>query len=84
MEVIFEEKVDGTNLGLSLSATQEILAQNRSHYTSGGEHHQYGPLKQWICEHHSSLKKILTTPDHEQRAASEGLTLFGMSIHIRP
>lgn len=76
-EAIVEEKIDGANLGFSLSVSGKILVQNRSHYISGGDHRQFGPLKQWICEHLSSLKKILTTTHHEQRAASQGLILFG-------
>mmetsp|Transcript_20495 Transcript_20495/g.44597 ORF Transcript_20495/g.44597 Transcript_20495/m.44597 type:complete len:397 (-) Transcript_20495:525-1715(-) len=77
-EVVVEEKIDGANLGFSLSATGEILAQNRSHYVSEGDHRQFGRLKSWINEHRSSLTTVLTPPDYIQRAAGQGLILFGM------
>ena len=76
--VIAEEKIDGANLGFSLSSALEILAQNRSHYVTQADHNQFGPLPSWIDKHRLSLVKILSSPtDFEERAASQGLILYG-------
>ena len=76
--VIAEEKIDGANLGFSLSGTLEILAQNRSKFVTEAEHRQFAPLSSWIHKHRKSLLKILSSPtDFEQRAASQGLILYG-------
>lgn len=78
VNVIVEEKIDGANLGFALSATGEILAQNRSHFVTKADHHQFGVLPSWIHEHRKSLVKILSSPnDFKQRAASQGLILYG-------
>mmetsp|Transcript_4416 Transcript_4416/g.10612 ORF Transcript_4416/g.10612 Transcript_4416/m.10612 type:complete len:1152 (-) Transcript_4416:225-3680(-) len=76
--VIVEEKIDGANLGFSLSGTGQILAQNRSHFVTEADHSQFGTLASWIHEHRKSIVKILSSPtDFEQRAASQGLILYG-------
>ena len=78
VSAVVEEKIDGANLGFSLSATGEILAQNRSHFVTKADHHQFGVLPSWIHEHRKSLVKILSSPtDFKQRAASQGLILYG-------
>lgn len=76
-QVIIEEKIDGANMGFSLSASGDVITQNRNHYTSSADHCQFGPLTAWVAEHRSSLVKILTTLDHRQRVPSQGLILFG-------
>ena len=76
--VIVEEKIDGANLGFSLSVTGQIQAQNRSHFVTQAEHRQFGQLTLWIHEHRSVLVRILSSPsDHDQRAARQGWILFG-------
>ena len=60
-DVIVEEKIDGANLGFSLSPTSDILAQNRSHYVTEADHSQFGPLPLWIENHRQVLRKILST-----------------------
>ena len=57
--VVAEEKVDGANLGFSLSATYEVQAQNRSHYVNQQTHAQFKPLGQWIDEHSWALCQLL-------------------------
>jgi len=74
--VIIEEKVDGANMGISLSASGKVLAQNRSHYISSGDHAQFNPLHAWIAEHNTALYNILSL-GQEDRAASQGLILYG-------
>ena len=71
-----EEKVDGANFGLSLTADGKVFAQNRSHYVSSGDHAQFSPLTAWIEEHRSALINILNN-GQGNRTASQGLILYG-------
>jgi len=75
-DVIIEEKVDGANFGITLSADGQIVTQNRSHYVSSGDHAQFSPLMQWIEVHRSSLVNLLQVGGGG-RTASQGLVLFG-------
>ena len=57
-QVIIEEKIDGSNLGISLCPYScQILVQNRSHYISRGDHAQYNRIPEWIEQH----RQVLTT-----------------------
>lgn len=61
--VTVEEKVDGANLGLSVSADGEIRAQNRGHYIVQGHcHPQFKPLFRWIDARRQALLDTLN-PD---------------------
>jgi len=74
--VLLQEKVDGSNLGLSLSYDgKDVLVQNRSHYLNSGEHPQYGPLNTWIDMHREALLNILKS--NEKRSSRHGLILYG-------
>ena len=57
--VVAEEKVDGANLGLSLSADYEVRAQNRSHWVCSGSHAQFKGLDGWLDEHSWALCQLL-------------------------
>jgi atypical dual specificity phosphatase len=57
--VIITEKVDGANMGFSLSADRELLVQNRSHYITSTTHAQFRPLYVWIETHREGLYKVL-------------------------
>jgi ATP-dependent RNA circularization protein (DNA/RNA ligase family) len=58
--VIVEEKVDGANVGLSLSASGDILIQNRGSYLSRyHSHEQFGPLFAWVAERTRALSDLL-------------------------
>ena len=58
--VIIEEKVDGSNLGISkCPISGKLLVQNRSHYISNGDHIQYSRINEWIEEHRQALNLIL-------------------------
>jgi len=57
--VIAEEKIDGANLGLSLTKSFEIRVQNRSHYVNAESHGQFRSLDAWLDEHHGTLCQIL-------------------------
>lgn len=74
--VLLQEKIDGSNLGLSLSYDgQQIYVQNRSHYISCGDHAQYGPINTWIDVHRDALLQILKS--HDKRSSRHGLILYG-------
>ena len=46
--LVIEEKVDGSNVGISFQ-NGELLLQNRSHYLSGGyKEKQYDLFKLWV------------------------------------
>lgn len=78
-----EEKVDGANFGLSLSSGK-IIAQNRSHYISSGDHAQFSPLASWVEEHRTSLTNILSHGvQSNNKAASQGLVLYGEWVVAR-
>jgi hypothetical protein len=57
--LVFEEKIDGANLGIMIDYTGRILAQNRSHYVCDGIATQFNGLDIWISDHEVGLRKIL-------------------------
>tara|TARA_B110001452_G_scaffold106178_1_gene88003 strand:+ start:113 stop:1342 length:1230 start_codon:yes stop_codon:yes gene_type:complete len=72
--VVAEEKVDGANLGLSLTRDYEVVCQNRAKYVCSESHAQYRPLDGWLAEHSWALCQLLTPEDE---------VLFGEWCHIR-
>lgn len=58
-KVVITEKIDGANLGFSLSPSRGLLVQNRSHYIHSGEHPQFKVLDLWISDHRESLYAVL-------------------------
>jgi atypical dual specificity phosphatase len=57
--VIITEKVDGANMGFSLSDDRQLLVQNRSHYVTSTAHAQFRPLHLWMETHREGLYSIL-------------------------
>jgi len=57
--VIAEEKVDGANVGFSLTASYEVRVQNRSHYVTSETSTQFKALQAWIDEHSWMLCSVL-------------------------
>ncbi|KAI0640248.1 ATP dependent DNA ligase [Trametes polyzona] len=58
--IVLTEKVDGANMGFSLSADRtQILVQNRSHYVHPGTHAQFGRLGLWVERHRAGLLRVL-------------------------
>ncbi|CAF4344521.1 unnamed protein product, partial [Adineta steineri] len=57
--VVITEKVDGANMGFSLSADRELTVQNRSHYVTSTTHAQFRPLYTWIETHREGLYSVL-------------------------
>lgn len=46
--LIVEEKIDGSNCGISFAENGELLLQSRGHYLRGGPREkQFNLLKQW-------------------------------------
>lgn len=67
-DVIVEEKIDGANVGLSVSPDGDIAAQNRGGYlTRSHAHEQFRRLWPWIDQHRDGLFDKL----------GENLVLFG-------
>jgi ATP-dependent RNA circularization protein (DNA/RNA ligase family) len=66
--VLVEEKVDGANLGISVSKGGSILAQNRGAYIERDTAHpQFRPLFRWLDTHRHAIADAL----------GEYLILFG-------
>jgi ATP-dependent RNA circularization protein (DNA/RNA ligase family) len=59
LPVTIEEKVDGANIGFSLTADGDIAVQNRGHYITADSHPQYRLLQEWITRHNESLFELL-------------------------
>ena len=62
--LLLEEKLDGANLGLSLSKDFQVLCQNRSHYVNSQTHSQFKGLDEWIAQHQTALWEILEPERH--------------------
>ena len=61
-QIICEEKIDGANLGISLSGFDlKLLSQNRGHYINHQTHSQFKKLDDWSNLHRDDLLKILFT-----------------------
>jgi len=55
-----EEKIDGANLGISITEDYEIRFQNRSHYVTTETASQWKTLDQWKKQHQEALYSFLT------------------------
>lgn len=54
--LVVEEKLDGANAGISLSAAGELMLQSRGHYLTGGSRErQFNLFKQWAVAHEDWL-----------------------------
>ena len=63
--VSVEEKVDGANLGISISPSNyRLLVQNRAHYVNSQTHKQFSGLDQWLEEHSAGLFEVLVPGRH--------------------
>lgn len=57
--ITIEEKVDGSNMGISLNAEYKFEIQNRSHIIKTNEHEQYSMVDMWVGDHYNDLIFIL-------------------------
>lgn len=60
--IVVEEKVDGANLGISITADYQIQFQNRSHYVNSATATQFKGLDKWVTQH-PGIWQVLTSPD---------------------
>ncbi len=58
-EVIVEEKLDGANLGFSVSHFGRVQAQNRGQYLSEPYSGQFSRLAAWLGQHQDQLLSLL-------------------------
>lgn len=57
---VITEKVDGANMGFSLSSDRsQVIIQNRSHYVNSSTHEQFKKLGLWVERHLEDLYKVL-------------------------
>jgi hypothetical protein len=58
--LIIEEKLDGSNSGISFGPDGSLIFQSRGHVLSGGpRERQFDLLKRWAHHHVSALREIL-------------------------
>lgn len=60
-EVVLEEKLDGANLGFSVSPEGVLRAQNRGQYLLQPYHGQFARLTPWLAAHEDKLFDALGT-----------------------
>ncbi|WVQ63730.1 uncharacterized protein L199_001883 [Kwoniella botswanensis] len=73
-KVIITEKIDGANMGLSLSPDRsKIIVQNRSHYINPTSHEQFKKLGYWVETHRDKLIRLLGRDEY----FAERYLLFG-------
>ena len=70
-EVAIEEKLDGANLGFSLSPDGDLQAQNRGQYLYTPHAGQFARLPDWLAVHGDTLHAVLALH------ADAGMMLFG-------
>lgn len=61
-DVVVEEKLDGANLGFSMSPDGSLRAQNRGQYLTEPVAGQFARLPAWLAQHGDVLRRVLT-PD---------------------
>lgn len=60
VELVVEEKLDGSNCGISFDETRRLVLQSRGHVLTGGaREEQFDLLKRWAHHHSQSLREIL-------------------------
>jgi len=58
-DLVIEEKLDGANLGFSVTVDGTLQAQNRSHYLTEPYMGQFSRLRSWMPFHENKLIKAL-------------------------
>lgn len=59
-DVVVEEKLDGANVGLSLTPDGSLRAQNRGQYLTDPHAGQFARLPAWLAQHDEALHSALT------------------------
>lgn len=58
--ILLEEKVDGANIGISLSHNGDLLIQNRGNYILPGSHPQFNQIWDWAYSRISLLSQFIS------------------------
>jgi len=58
-DVVVEEKLDGANVGFSLTSDGGLRAQNRGQYLSEPHAGQFARLPTWLAQHGEALRSVL-------------------------
>lgn len=58
-DVVVEEKLDGANLGFSLTSDGGLRAQNRGQYLAEPHAGQFARLPTWLAQHGEALRSVL-------------------------
>jgi ATP-dependent RNA circularization protein (DNA/RNA ligase family) len=58
-DVLVEEKLDGANVGLSLTPDGSLRAQNRGQYLEQPRVGQFARLPAWLAQHEEGLRSVL-------------------------
>lgn len=75
--VLITEKIDGANMGFSLSADRQLLVQNRSHFVNSSTHSQFKKLDSWIERHREELFGLL----NRDKYFPQRYVLYGEWMH---
>ncbi|KAL5346531.1 hypothetical protein ACLOAV_008802 [Pseudogymnoascus australis] len=75
--VVITEKIDGANMGFSLSSDRQLLVQNRSHFVNSSSHSQFKKLDSWIERHREELFELL----NRDRYFPQRYILYGEWMH---
>jgi len=60
LSLVFEEKLDGANSGISFDEDGDLILQSRGHVLTGGpRERQFDLFKRWASHHTSALKETL-------------------------
>jgi len=60
LPVVVEEKLDGSNSGVSFDADGSLILQSRGHILTGGpRERQFNLFKRWASHHTATLRQIL-------------------------
>lgn len=75
--ITLEEKIDGSNLGISLDVeSYKLRCQNRSHYVTCQSHSQFKTLQSWLDEHCGELYALLSDNNN-------GYILYGEWVYAK-
>lgn len=75
--VVITEKIDGANMGFSLSSDRQLLVQNRSHFVNSSSHSQFKKLDSWIERHREELFGLL----NRDKYFPQRFILYGEWMH---
>ncbi|OBT92021.1 hypothetical protein VE01_10288 [Pseudogymnoascus verrucosus] len=75
--VVITEKVDGANMGFSLSSDRQLLVQNRSHFVNSSSHSQFKKLDSWMARHREELFGLL----NQDKYFPQRYILYGEWMH---